>query len=617
MNATTTPRIGEILIHDYALTREQLESGLAEQRKTSTLLGTILCKKGWVTPLQFYTALARQHNLLFINLRETPPDTLLLNPALIDDYIKQGAIPIREYGAVTQVAVTDPGDRTTLRWVEQHYPNALLAVTTPRDVERTLQQVFARPLVQEAKLELWRRWPSASARRAINPFTRSFLWFCAATLSWLLVLFPQATLAMGLLLLNMFFITTLGFKLYLFLTGSWLRNNPDYHALNPLLPSDIALPVYSILVPLYREADSLPHLLNALRALDYPQDKLDIKLVLEADDDITRNALLMQKLEGMFDIITVPHAYPRTKPKACNYALRFCKGEYVTIYDAEDRPDPQQLRLAVATFRASPPNVVCLQARLNYYNRDQSLLTKLFAIEYACWFDYMLPALEYLDLPIPLGGTSNHFSLERLRKLGAWDAFNVTEDADLGIRAARRGGRTRVLPSLTLEEAPASLTAWLKQRARWIKGYMQTYLVQMRHPFALYRAMGLRRFLGFQFFIGGPCLVFLSTWPLVFIALASAFDWLALSHPVLILAYPLSLVALLTGLVLHAYVGSKTVQESGWQRMQKATLAFPFYWFLHAIASLRALFQLIVKPHYWDKTRHGHSREMRVLSPAR
>ena len=250
----------------------------------------------------------------------------------------------------------------------------------------------------------------------------------------------------------------------------------------------------------------LPLLAQALRKLDYPLGKLDIKLVLEADDHETIAVARTLGLEGVFEVIRVPPSQPQTKPKACNFALGFARGEYLVIYDAEDRPEPDQLRKVVATFARSPANTACLQCRLNYYNASENWLTRMFTLDYSLWFDQVLPGLERLGIPIPLGGTSNHFKIDVLRELHAWDPFNVTEDADLGIRLTQKGYRVGVVDSTTFEEASREAGNWIRQRSRWIKGYMQTFLVHTRRPLHLIRTTGLLGFLGFVFFIGGTVL---------------------------------------------------------------------------------------------------------------
>ena len=269
---------------------------------------------------------------------------------------------------------------------------------------------------------------------------------------------------------------------------------------------DDELPVFTVLVPMFREPQMLPRLAESLRALDYPLGKLDIKLVLEAEDEETIAVAQTLGLEGVFEVIRVPPSQPQTKPKACNFALRFARGEYLVIYDAEDRPEPDQLRKVVETFRRAPPNTACLQCRLSYYNASENWLTRMFTLDYALWFDLVLPGLERLGIPIPLGGTSNHFKIDVLRELHAWDPFNVTEDADLGIRLTQKGYRVGVVDSTTFEEASCRAGQWIRQRTRWIKGYMQTFLVHTRRPIRCCAPPGRSGFLGFVFFIGGTVL---------------------------------------------------------------------------------------------------------------
>lgn len=243
---------------------------------------------------------------------------------------------------------------------------------------------------------------------------------------------------------------------------------------------DSTLPVYTVLVPLYKEAEVAAKVVRSVTSLDYPKDKLDVILLLEEPDQETRKALEGVALPACVRTLVVPDGSPRTKPRACDYGLAAARGEFLVIYDAEDRPEPDQLKKAVVAFRRLPERVMCLQAKLNYYNPRQNWLTKWFTLEYTTWFDLFLPGLNRLRVPIPLGGTSNHFRTAGLRELGGWDPFNVAEDCDLGMRLHRRGYRTVVLDSTTWEEANSRLGSWIRQRSRWVKGYIQTHLVHTR-----------------------------------------------------------------------------------------------------------------------------------------
>jgi cellulose synthase/poly-beta-1,6-N-acetylglucosamine synthase-like glycosyltransferase len=344
---------------------------------------------------------------------------------------------------------------------------------------------------------------------------------------------------------------------------------------------DRELPVYTILAPLYREAHMLPGLVNALARLDWPAAKLDIKLILESVDTETIAAAQALQLPGNFEIVVVPAHEPRTKPKALNYALPLARGEYLVIYDAEDRPEPDQLRRAFAAFQSGPPNLATVQARLNLYNVHDNWLTRQFTIEYCALFDGLLPTLDRLELPIPLGGTSNHFRVSALRWLAAWDPHNVTEDADLGMRLARNGYRCRVLDSTTYEEAPVLFGSWLRQRTRWLKGFMQTWLVHMRAPRLLRHELGWRGFLAFQVMLGGTVLsALVHPWFYVLAAFEMSRGGF-LAAPESMLGWPFWLVAwfsLVAGYLAAMALGLLAVQRRGYRALVKQIALMPAYW---------------------------------------
>ncbi len=379
------------------------------------------------------------------------------------------------------------------------------------------------------------------------------------------------------------------------------------------------LPVFTVLVPMFREAAMLPTLAQGLRNLDYPLGKLDIKIVLEAGDTETIEAARELGLEGVFEIIIVPRSQPQTKPKACNFALRFARGEYLVIYDAEDRPEPDQLRKVVATFRRAPANTACLQCRLNYFNAEENWLTRMFTLDYALWFDEVLPGLERLGMPIPLGGTSNHFRTDVLRELHAWDPFNVTEDADLGIRIGQKGYRVGVVDSTTFEEASCRAGQWLRQRSRWMKGYMQTLLVHTRRPLQFVRSAGALGLLGFVFFIGGTVLAGLLN-PLFWLFYLI---WLAAGAANLDVIFPNSLLYLclfnlLAGNGAFTYLLMLAPIRRGWLELIPYSFTLFAYWVMISAAAYRALWQLLRDPFHWEKTEHGLSQHSAapVLSSA-
>ncbi len=370
------------------------------------------------------------------------------------------------------------------------------------------------------------------------------------------------------------------------------------------------LPTYTILVPLYREEKILPSLTKALMALDYPKEKLDIKLLLEADDLETQHTAKNLKLPCYFQCLIVPHSFPKTKPKALNYALNFALGDYVVIYDAEDRPDKDQLHKALQKFSQDSDSLACVQARLNTYNGNTNWLTQQFTLEYSALFNALLPALSHLNLPFLLGGTSNHFKMEALKKVGGWDAFNVTEDADLGIRLYRLGYRCSTINSTTHEESCTHFSSWIKQRSRWLKGWMQTYCVHMSNPLTLWKQLGWKGFACFQVLLGGQILASLSYLFFLLIIVFSILSTLLLTPPLfayskvfLTFSSTLFLLSYLINLWLNYLTAPKTKStDLGW-----ALISTPFYWAMISAAAFRALSQLFTKPFYWEKTEHGHS----------
>ncbi|HYW23788.1 MAG TPA: glycosyltransferase [Terriglobales bacterium] len=366
------------------------------------------------------------------------------------------------------------------------------------------------------------------------------------------------------------------------------------------------LPSYTVMVPLYKEAAVVDSLLASLSQLDYPRHRLQILLLCEGDDDATLQALREANLGRPFEIVVIEPSLPRTKPKVCNIGLERATGQYLVVYDAEDRPQPDQLKKAVVAFRKMRRRVVCLQARLQYRNPNTNLLTRFFASEYGTFYDMLLPSLARRGLPVPLGGTSNHFRTAALRTLGGWDPFNVTEDLDLGMCIARSRWRVEILDSITWEEANSRVGNWVRQRSRWLKGYMQTYLVHMRSPVNLWRELGTGNFLAFQVLVGGTPLMTLLNPVLWALTLAYGLT----GSPLIRELFPapvfyVGITSMVVGNFAFLYCLVTGAMVLGHHRNAKWMLLAPLYWLLMSCAAWKAALQLVVRPHYWEKTAHG------------
>ena len=604
-------RLGELLVGAGVLDEPTLQLALAQQRRTGDRLGHILLSLGHIRPETLAETLATQLRLPYVEPRRVNPirgAAELLPESLCR---RHRLLPLEVVDDHLVVAVADPLDPEASRALEEasRLPVRIL-VASDTTIAAGLERTYAGHYTELSTTELIRRRPDESAHHVLTRRQQVAGILLVGATALALAAAPQTTL-IALVLLSMVFYTSISVYKFVLIYRT-IGHEPEL----PVSATEIdlldprLLPRYTILVPLFREATVLPGLVRALDALDYPKTKLDVKLLLEADDGETIRAARRLALGAHYDLVIVPRSEPRTKPKACNYGLLHARGEYVVIFDAEDRPEPDQLKRAVVAFRKAPRSVACVQAKLNYWNREQNLLTRWFTIEYSQWFDLFLPGLDASGAPIPLGGTSNHFPVETLLELGAWDPFNVTEDADVGIRLSRRGLRTAMIDSTTYEEANSRLYNWIRQRSRWVKGYIQTWLVHMRHPVRLWRELGTARFLSFQLVVGGTFLTTLLNpvfWALTTLWALTEAGIIADIFPGFV--YFAGSFNLLVGNFVFTYVNVVGALRRGYDGLVKYALFSPLYWALMSVGAWKGAIQLVTRPTYWEKTDHGFVTE--------
>jgi glycosyltransferase XagB len=459
-------------------------------------------------------------------------------------------------------------------------------------------------------LRLLRERPEDCAYWTLLPAQRVWLIVLVVLLGAALMWRPFPTLIALNGVAILFYLLHIGYKFYLVYRSLYSSSKVTFPPGTVAALSAEELPTYTILVPLFREAAVVPTLVAALAGLDYPAEKREVILLAEEDDPSTREALTREALPPGFRVLVVPPGSPQTKPRACDFGLEAATGELLVVYDAEDRPEPDQLRKAAWIFRHSPERLACAQACLNYYNPHQNLLTRWFTSEYSSWFDLFLPGLTGLDGPVPLGGTSNHFRTSVLRELGGWDPFNVTEDCDLGVRLHKHGYRTVMMDSTTWEEANSRLPSWLRQRSRWVKGYLQTWLVHMRRPLLLFRQLGPGGWFSFQMTVGGSVLCYLLN-PLYW---ALTLTWLSTHHPAITRLFPpviyaLGLFCLYVGNFVFVYLAVLGCLYRRHFELVKYAILTPIYWLLMSLGAYRGVFQLLTRPSFWEKTDHGFARE--------
>jgi cellulose synthase/poly-beta-1,6-N-acetylglucosamine synthase-like glycosyltransferase len=600
-------RLGELLMTAGLITEIELAEALARQRATGDRLGQVLLSMGAVGERDLARAFARQLALPELDVARFEPDETAIRvvPEVLARRHRFAPVAIRDH--VLYLATADAVGDEALRELRRHTQLPVRLVAAPRSsIEYLLQRIYRTKYTEIATVDLYNRVPDESAHSRVSHGQLLALVLVASAFALSFVYGPIQTL-IAFNIASVLFYTS--FSLYkFFLIGKALRSDLEL----PITAEDIEaldaheLPVYTILVPLYREAAVVPRLIDGISKLDYPSTKLDVKLLVEEDDDETLHALRAIDLPAYFKLVVVPDSQPKTKPKACNYGLIQAEGKYVVIYDAEDRPDRDQLKKVISAFARVDARIVCIQCKLNYFNRTQNILTRWFTAEYSHWFDLLMPGLDASDAPIPLGGTSNHFIREKLVELGAWDPFNVTEDADLGIRLHRAGYKTAIVDSTTFEEANSDLYNWIRQRSRWVKGYIQTWLVHMRHPLKLQRQIGWRNWWSFQFVIGGTFVSFLLNpiyWGMTSIWLMTRAHVINEIFPTWI--YYTGAFGLFLGNFVFTYINVAGCMRRGHYDLVKYALLSPIYWALMSVGAWKGFVQLLYRPHYWEKTVHG------------
>ncbi|GJE71794.1 glycosyltransferase family 2 protein [Methylorubrum podarium] len=578
-----------------------LDRACAIARRCGTDAATALLHVGLLSEDAFYQALARRLGTPFLD-----------GPIRLGDGLRYphcltvGAAPLALDS--TALVVAAPRGAAVGRLIRAAEGlEGRPAITTPT---RLRQAVFARHgegIAAEASEALGRLRPDWSCRPGPQVLDLALAGAVLA-LFVALVRLPSVVGFVVLALIQALMLALLTFRLAAVGTRVAGLAGP-----RPVLLDDARLPTYTVVVALYREAAVVPRLVRTLARLDYPAAKLDIKFLLEADDTETAAALGTVPFPARFEVVTVPDGRPRTKPRALNVALPLARGEHLVVFDAEDVIEPDQLRRAATLFAQSPPSTACLQGRLVIDNEADGLLPRLFAIEYAALFDVLAPALAAWRMPIPLGGTSTHFRTRVLRSLHGWDAWNVTEDADLGLRLALAGYRVGDLPSSTYEEAPKRLRAWLRQRSRWMKGFLQTSYTHGRHPRAVYRRLGPAESLCALAFVPGTVASalfypFLMAGSLGELFLAPSGEGTVLAH----LTRAGAWTVFLAGLAAIWLPGIVGCLRRGWRDLLPFVALLPLYHGLVGLAAWMAMIEWLRDPHRWNKTEHGLARTSRT-----
>ncbi|WP_170412179.1 glycosyltransferase [Ruegeria atlantica] len=595
--------LGTYLVERGCITPAQLEKALHLQSRQQAPLGEILVSEGWVSRQDVMEALSEQTSLQLIDLENTPPEQTLRDIKPAEFWLKHNVLPWQRIGPILLIATANPNRFAAVRAALSHTEHTVAPVlASASQIDQAIANAFANTLAKSAEA----RVDEDQSCRSWTPLARASPIAALAGALFFFAVFP----AIGLSLLLAAAVVSLLLFMALRVAGliSYLMRGQQGCPIPEPVP--LRLPRVSVMVPLYKEREIAGALIKRLQRLTYPKALLDVILVLEESDEVTRTTVDRVKLPSWIRTVEVPELNGlTTKPRAMNYALDFCRGDILGVWDAEDAPQPDQIERVVRHFARVGEDVVCLQGVLDYYNPRTNWRSRCFTIEYNSWFRILLQGIARLGLVVPLGGTTFFFRRDKLLELGGWDAHNVTEDADLGVRLSRAGYRTEMVDTATYEEANFRAWPWVKQRSRWLKGFMVTYLVHMRAPLRLLNELGLKRFLGFQaFFLGtiGQFLLAPILWLfwLVTLGLPGPFDTLLPGWTFYALI-GLFLVAEITNLI----VGVLAVAAPERRFLLPWVPTMPLYFPLGVLAAYKALWELASKPFFWDKTQHGQASE--------
>jgi cellulose synthase/poly-beta-1,6-N-acetylglucosamine synthase-like glycosyltransferase len=613
VKTTNTARLlGRQLIEEGHITTTDLVHALEQQSKMDAQLGDILVANGALSSQTLLETLAMQSNAQHVDLNNDPCHASLSNILSAQICLKHQVVAWLRMGNSVLVARSHPDKFDALRAEMKEAPFTFLPVIAdPRQIQSQITRLYGEQLAEQALVQVpdhdsCRNWGQANLLKSRK------VALGAVAVLFTIAIFPDVALSIAMLWAALTLLLTIIIKGSWFLVNITGKSRPPAHTLKDV---NARLPCVSVMIPLFHEPEIADALITRLENLTYPKPLLDIVLVLEAADEITRTALQRIQLPSWIKVVVVPDAKGlTTKPRAMNYALDFCRGTIIGVWDAEDAPEPDQIEKVAARFNEAAPNVVCLQGMLDYYNARQNWISRCFTIEYATWWRVVLPGMARLGFVIPLGGTTLFFRRKALEKLGRWDAHNVTEDADLGVRLARYGYVTELIPTVTYEEANCRPWRWVRQRSRWLKGFMITYCVHMRDPKSLMRDLGFKRFMGLQ-------MIFLATFSQFAFAPVLWSFWVTIfgyTHPIQNVLGETAILALIVlffiAEILTITMGMTAVCAPNRRHLMKWVLTMPLYFTLGTLASYKALYEMIVTPFYWDKTEHGVSKKSKSSS---
>lgn len=606
-------KLGELFLDLGYITCDDLAHALEYQHKKGGQLGWVLASLGYVTRLELYEGLAKHLSLSFeMDMVKVllEMDRKLAQAMTHEEMVQYQTVPVSADGRVITILTAKPNSQNVTDFIKKRFriSHIIPVVATDVDVMKLSAEIYRNLIPGISPGGPVQHAPEETARVV---FTKEQIAFTAGFLGMFgLLLYletPAAVLAM-LCVAQVVFASLIAFRLALAVWGK-LKGPPltMQEADKPF--NDRDLPVYTVLVPAYREKAVIGGLIKCIRKFDYPEDRLDIILLLEEDDTEMLERVKAEKLPANWRFLVCPESDLKTKTSALNYGLAFAKGEFLAVYDAESLPEPGQLRKAVSAFRTHTRDYLCFKASPDYFNRKENLLTISSSLEQYAWNDCVQTGLLRMGLPVPLGGAGSHFDVKKLKNIGGWDSYNVSADADLGMRAAAAGYKTGLIDSITWEEAAPKFKQWLKQLSRQAKGRLQTFFVHSRRPSRLIKNAGFFPWLGYMALTGGMPLVNLLNpvmWLLLGFSVLADITGFFYVPSAIIYITAFNIIAGNFVLTYIAILGAKN------SRLIIPAFLTPVYWMMQSLAAYKGLWQLFTKPHYWEKAQHGLTKAIPI-----
>ncbi len=361
-------------------------------------------------------------------------------------------------------------------------------------------------------------------------------------------------------------------------------------------------PLVTILVPLKQENEVIHQTFSAISNLNYPSSSIQGIIIVESTDTLTKKSIETSIIPDGFEVMEIPTLPPFTKGRAIQRALLVAKGKYITIYDAESRPEPNQVIKAVEILEKEKGKT-CLQSIIRIENAKENEITSFFASEFWDWYDKRMVNLHKRGIPFGLGGNSFFLATETLKEVGGWDPFNVTEDAELTVRLIKNNVDIKLMNSITHEACPSTMKNWIKQRTRWSKGLLTTSIIHLISGKFGFKGFTFKQWYHFwlRMYVGNLI-------PFFFAFIFILFLFQSFSYENFVLVNIVLAINLVPSLIVSMWADKKNFNTMGIKiRIHNLFAVTLIYWGMYLWAGFRANYEFLFSPLKWHKTDHSNA----------